>query len=449
MIYLLSRDMIPKPVMSVLVHLLDAGHDAYLAGGCIRDHLLGKEPKDYDIATDCLPTDVLATFSGAGYKVIPTGIQYGTITVVSGGMPVEVTTFRADGNYSDGRRPDVVTFSKSIEEDLARRDFTMNAIAWSLDTGLVDPFGGRHDLLDGFVRAVGNPDNRFKEDALRMLRAIRFTTVLDFVIHKGTFDAIFRNAQLLYAVSHERTRDELNKILLSSNPGRGLAYLHVTSLLTAFLPELVACYGFDQHNPNHRKSVFDHILAVVDGVTPVLHMRLAALLHDIAKPKTFIAGEDGVGHFYGHEDEGAIMATTILRRLKYDCATIDKVTFLVKEHMFPATMGRKGIRRFVARAGEHLEDLLTLRAADAAAGKTPSDVGYLDTIRQVAADMQIEGVRNPEQDLAINGHDIMDALEIKPGPEVGMLLNRMRDLIVDNPEMNDRQQLLGEVRRCR
>lgn len=429
---------LPPQVVFVLNRLRSLA-DSYLVGGCVRDHLLGRVPKDYDIATALLPDQVKPLFP----KVIPTGERYGTVAVLVAGMSIEVTTFRADGNYSDGRRPDSVTFGKTIEEDLARRDFTINAMAWAPETGLIDPFGGLDDLHAEVIRAVGDPLERFREDALRMLRAIRFAVTLRFSLLPGLGGSIFQQAAMLENVSAERIRDELNKILLSPEPVRGINLLFKTDLLRQFLPELFRCYCFEQFNDHHTFDVFDHTLATLENTPAVLHLRLAALLHDIAKPETFTL-VDGTGHFYGHEDKGAEMTKVILERLKYDRATIDKVTLLVKEHMFPDNMGTKATRRFIARVGaEHIPDLLELRLADLKGSGRPYDDSHVDRIRTILAEMETQGIAHPQSDLAVNGHDVMEALKIGPGPLVGKTLRYLQDKILENPALNNRESLLA------
>lgn len=436
---------LPAGVLAVCHALQTADHQAYLVGGCVRDHLLGQTPKDYDIATSAKPEEVIPLFS----KVIPTGIRYGTVTVLAADMPIEVTTYRTDGNYSDGRRPDVVTFGTSIQDDLARRDFTINAMAFDLRMGIVDPFGGRRDLEEGAIRAVGNPDDRFREDALRMLRAIRLACQLKMQPTQGTLKAIERCALYAQNVSMERIREEMNKILLcDGNDGVwGIGMLSITKLMPHFLPELERCYGFDQQNPHHRKDVFNHTLAVVSAIPPVLHLRLAALLHDIAKPATFTLDENGVGHFYGHEDLGAAMACDILERLKYDRDIIDKVVHLMQHHMFASDMSFKGIRRFIARVGaEHIPDLLELRLADMKGSGTPHDDYHVTLIRTVLAEMQEQGVADPKVALAVNGNDVMEVFGISPGPRVGEVLRDLTAKITDYPDLNHRSVLLEILR---
>lgn len=439
---MICPDDLPGPVQSVVKTITDAGYQAYLVGGCVRDLLLGREPKDYDVATSALPEQVAALFP----KVIPTGIQYGTVTVLHGDMSIEVTTFRGDGNYSDGRRPDSVKFARTIEEDLGRRDFTVNAMAFGLERGLIDPFGGHFDLKEKTITAVGDPLARFTEDALRMLRAIRFTATLGFELAPGLAGSIYSRSFMLENVAQERIREELNRILLSPAPERGLRLLSKTGLLEQFLPELQRCCGFDQRNPHHAFDVFTHTAHVVYEIPPALPLRLAGLLHDIGKPGTFTQ-MDGVGHFYGHDDLGAQMARTILERLKYDRETIGRVVHLVQHHMFADNMTTKGIRRWIARVGaDTVPDLLELRLADMKGSGTPHDTSHVERIRAVLEEMQAEGVAEPVSALAVNGHDVMETLGIKPGPEVGLTLKRLTEHIVDFPELNHRATLLGILR---
>ena len=304
--------------------------NAYIVGGSVRDFKIGiSEPKDYDITTNALPEEIIKIFD----KTIPTGIQHGTVTVMINGQGYEVTTYRIDGEYLDNRRPEGVTFVSNLKEDLARRDFTINALAFNEENGLIDYFGGIEDLNSKIIRAVGEPNKRFQEDALRMLRAIRFAARLDFHIEEKTLNGIKTNCNLILNVSNERIRDELCKILISDNPSKALRLLEETKILALILPELQAAVGFNQQNPHHDKDIFEHILAVVENCPAKLNLRVAGLLHDIAKPQCFTIDKEGIGHFYGHDRKGAVLSEQILRRLKFDNESISKISTLVKEHM--------------------------------------------------------------------------------------------------------------------
>ena len=284
---------IPNDVRAILDTLKINGYEGYIVGGSVRDATMGTFPKDYDITTNALPEVITKIF----YKTIPTGIKHGTITVMINAVGYEVTTYRIDGEYLDNRRPSGVTFVSSLEEDLARRDFTINALAYNAQDGLIDYFGGIRDLENKIIRAVGEPDKRFKEDALRMLRAIRFAASLDFDIEEKTMLAIKNNYNLISNISNERIRDELFKMLVSNNTTKALKLLEETKLLQVILPELQLSVGFNQQNPHHDKDIFSHILVVVEKCPPVLNIRMAALLHDIAKPDCFTIDASGIDIF--------------------------------------------------------------------------------------------------------------------------------------------------------
>lgn len=430
---------IPKTVGKILDTLHTSGEQAYLVGGCVRDMLLKRTPKDYDIATSATPDKVLALFT----RAIPTGVKYGTVAVPTRVGLVEVTTFRSDGAYTDGRRPDTVVFGTTLVEDLARRDFTINAMAYD-GVSLVDPFGGQEDLQDGIISCVGVPEERFREDALRMLRAVRLCVTRNFWLDAAVYVAVTTCAPLLANVSSERIRDEFNQIIqYGKGDVLGLHLLSLSGLLTQFLPELVACHGFDQKNPHHRKNVFWHTMSVFTHTPPRLELRLAALLHDIAKPTTFTLDANGVGHFYGHEDVGAVMADAILQRMKYSNEVREKVVLLVREHMFSDNMGKKAMRRFVVRLGEdNVRDLILFRKADVLGSGVPHNMEYLDELEATMEEMRLAHVIDPAASLAINGHDVMQALGIGPGPQVGRILTNLREAILDDPELNERGKLL-------
>jgi len=441
---------VPSPVRAVMRHFRKHGFEAYVVGGCVRDLCLGKTPKDWDLATNATPDVVQRLFR----QTRPTGIKHGTVTVIYRGMPIEVTTYRIEKGYSDFRRPDQVEFTGEIRQDLARRDFTINALALSENGTLLDFFGGLDDLQAGIIRAVGDPAERFGEDALRMLRAVRFAAQLGFEIEPETFAAIRENAHLLVHVSAERIRDEFVRALLSPAPRYAVELLRETGLLAHFLPELLEGVDFEQ-NRHHRYSVWEHNLLALEHISQhapaELHLRLAALLHDIAKPRTLTVDSEGRRHFYHHETEGARLAAEILRRLRFDNDTIKKVTHLIRHHLalhhYPE-MTDAAIRRLIRRIGlENLDDLIYLRAADRAASGTkkgPISGGtrlLLERIEQVLAADAAFGLK----DLAVNGHDVMAAAGIRPGPLVGKILNHLLEEVLDDPEKNTRTYLLPRI----
>lgn len=441
---IINKDLIPIEVLSVLYDLQGKGYVSYLVGGCVRDLILGKTPKDYDICTVATPDEIKIVFKNT--KVIDTGLKYGTVTVLFNKVPIEVTTFRKDGNYSDGRRPDKVKFGTSILQDVERRDFTMNGLLFD-GNKIYDYIKGENDLKRKKINTIGKPDDRFKEDSLRMLRAIRFSCQLGFSINPDVLLSIRRNRDLIKNVSQERIRDELIKILLSDYAIKGVELLKATELLKLILPELDKCIGFDQKNKHHRKNIYNHIIKVLDSVPNNLEVRLAALLHDIAKPITFTLGEDGEGHFYSHHLEGYSMTKTILKRLKFDNETIEKVAILVKEHMsrYPK-LRSASVKKLIGRVGkENIENLINLQIADIIGSKPPYDFKNIIELQQ-----EIERVLNEKEpislkDLAINGNDLIK-IGMKPGKDIGSLLKFLLSLILETPEFNIKENLLKQAK---
>ncbi len=438
---------LPSYIRNIINILNIYQYEAYVVGGAVRDTLLGKEPKDYDIVTSAKPDKVIDIFEKLNYQVIPTGLKHGTVTVLIDNNPVEITTFRVDGKYSDNRRPDSVTFVKTLEEDLNRRDITINAMAYHPDLGIIDYFGGESFLRQKCIKTVGNASERFKEDALRMMRAIRFSCQLDFKIEQYTFEGIQINAELIKNVSIERIRDELVKILLSDNSVKGIKLLNKSGLLEFILPEMNKCIGFDQHNPNHNKDVFKHTLKVLDSTPKNLEIRLAALLHDIAKPITFSIGEDGMGHFYNHHMKGYDMTLDILKRLKFDNQTVENVSKLVKEHMSRYPHVRNGsIKRLINRVGiDNIDNLINLQIADIIGSNPPFDFKNVIELKE-----EINRILNTEEplsvkDLEISGYDLMQ-LGMKPGKQMGIALNELLEKVLENPELNTKNHLIEEAK---
>ena len=429
---------VPQPVREMLALLRESGHAPYLVGGCVRDLLRGAEPDDYDMTSDARPEEVMALF---GADAHPTGLMHGTVTLVRGGLAVEHTTERCDGAYRDSRHPESVRFTSSIEEDLARRDFTVNAIALSPEGTLVDPFGGREDLRSGVLRCVGDPAERFAEDALRMLRALRFAARLSFRIDGETAAAIHAARTRLRAVAPERLHKELSGILC----GRQAAALleEFSDVLFELIPELAPCQGFRQYNPHHTRDVWTHTLAVVDGVPPEEPLRLAALLHDAGKPATFFFDKNLVGHFYGHQAAGAAVTAEVLRRLRYDRATAEFVTQLVAVHGRPIPDDLRGMRRMLARLGAPVcRALIQLRCADAI-GTGTADAAEQTARREAALSLlgQAEKGCSSVSTLAVSGRDLL-ALGMTQGPAVGAVLKRLLDAVLDGSAPNDRASLL-------
>ena len=446
------RAEIPDDVLALCRRLREAGHQAHLVGGGVRDMLLGRPPADFDVATDAVPEAVLALFGHT--FAIPTGLKHGTVTVLAGPdrRPVEVTTFRGEGDYLDGRRPSSVSYVKTLEEDLSRRDFTMNAIGFdALDGRLTDPFDGRGDLGRRVIRAVGDPVARFREDGLRPIRAVRQAAQLEFEIEAPTREAIPPTLDVVRKVSAERVRDELFKMLAAPRPSRGLRLMQETGLLGVVLPELLEGVGCAQ-NRFHKHDVFGHTLAVVDETRGDPVARLGALLHDVGKPRARQPREDAPDEFsfFKHELVGAEMADEICRRLKLANADRDRVVAMVKNHMFFYTPDWTDgtIRRFVRRVGgpEGLSDLFALREGDVRGrgfGEDPdAEIGELRRrIGQVAsADAALRVT-----DLALDGREVMRILGTGPGRHVGLILERLLDRVLDDPSLNQRDTLAALV----
>jgi len=438
---------IPNVVEYILNHLEFNGFQAYLIGGSTRDIFNYKSPHDYDICTDATPEQVKSLFA----KSYDTGLKHGTITIVLKDEYYEVTTMRKEGAYKDNRIPEEVFFTNSLKEDVARRDFTMNSIAIDVNRNVYDYFGGLKDIENRIIRAVGNADARFNEDALRLLRAIRLSAQHDFDIEVNTFQAIINNAYLIQMISKERIRDEMCKILMSDYPGYGIEMLEKTGLLQYIIQELCDCVGFQQCNPNHDKDVFEHIISVLNNTPKILNVRLSALLHDIAKPKCFILDDNGIGHFYHHHIEGEKLTEEILFRLKFDNKTINDVKILVREHMF--NFSEKGkiktsvIKKFMNRVGiDNLENLFCLRIADIKGSKN-KDQSKIDNVMFLVGEChRIISEKQPltVKDLAINGGDLME-IGFKQGKEIGIALNWLLEMVLINPNLNNYDDLSEHI----
>ena len=432
---------IPEQVNSILEKLQRSGYEAYVVGGCVRDALLGRVPHDWDITTSALPQQVKEVFS----RTVDTGLQHGTVTVLIGSEGYEVTTYRVDGVYEDGRHPRQVTFTPSLREDLRRRDFTINAMAYNTGDGLVDLFGGRQDLEDGIVRAVGDPVQRFNEDALRIMRAIRFSAQLGYEIEPATLSAASMLAPNLKKISWERIREELEKTLLSDRPEL-LRTAWKAGITREFIPEFDRCMEMPQNNPHHCYTVGEHILKGVSLVRSDKVLRLAMFLHDIAKPVCHTVDENGIDHFRGHTDAGREMARAILRRLKYDNATIRQVTVLVQWHDMQVRLTEPAVRKAILKIGEDLFPLfLEVKQADLLAQSTyrrEEKQEKLDKLKKLYAVITERGDCLSLRQLAVNGSDLI-ALGIKPGREVGNILAEMLEEVLDVPEHNDRDYLVS------
>ena len=436
---------LPAGVSRALSMLEDAGYEAFIVGGCVRDALRGITPKDYDITTSALPEETKSVFRD--YRVIETGIQHGTVTVMMEGMPLEITTYRTEGTYSDNRHPDSVSFTTSLREDVARRDFTMNAIAYSPVRGLIDHFGGAEDIRGGIIRCVGDPDTRFREDALRMMRGIRFASALGFAIEENTAAAIRENKERISAVSAERIRVELTKLLCGANVKNVL--MDWWDVLGVVIPEILPMHGFDQRTPYHIYDVWEHTAVAVSETPPVTHLRLSALLHDIGKPPSFFTDEKGVGHFYGHPAVSEKMAEEILARLKYDNVTRRRVVTLVREHDRIIEPTETAVKRALFRlTPEVFFNLLIIKRADNLA-QSPNyrdRLATYDRIESMAQDILERNECVSVATLAVNGGDLI-AIGMKPGKEIGEMLSLLLEQVIRGDLANDRDELLTYVKK--
>ncbi len=434
---------LPFYVENVINKLETNGYKAYIVGGSIRDIILKKIPNDYDIATDALPEDIIRIFHS--YKTLEVGKQFGTVVIVQDEACIEVTTFREDGTYLDGRRPTSVAFSKNLKEDLSRRDFTINSLAYNKKEGLVDYFGGIEDIKKGIIRTVGDPNKRFGEDYLRIIRAVRFACQLNFSIEEETLEACKTYSKFLTNISKERIHEELYKILLAGIPSRGIRTLREINALEIIIPEFVATYDFDQHHPYHNRDVFDHIMCVLDHVSPILTLRLAALFHDIGKPQTLSLDENGIGRFYGHDRVGSQMATQILRRLKASNDIIDQVTKLIGSHMSRHNdLSDKGLKRLIDKQGqEGIFNLIDLQKADKLCTKD-TDISYL-----IEREGKIQAILDREEPyskkhLLINGNDLKE-IGYKEGIQIGQILDYLLERVLDDMTLNTKKELINIV----
>ena len=431
--------MIPREVCAVLQTLERAGHEAYIVGGCVRDILMGKPPHDWDVTTSALPEETMALFD---HFAIPTGLRHGTVTVRSGETACEVTTFRTDGDYPDHRHPAAVTFTRSLREDLQRRDLTVNAMAMDVHGTLHDPFGGQADIRRRVLRCVGEPERRFQEDALRILRTLRFSATLGFAIEADTHRSLRERRDDLRYVAAERVREELTKLLCGAEVLRVL--LEDPQVLGVVLPEILPCVGFDQHNRHHCYDVWGHTAHAVAVAPSDPVLRWAMLLHDLGKPSCFTLDEQGVGHFHGHHRPGAEMAEAICRRLRFDKATAQRICTLVRYHDRPIPLTERAIRRAMNQLGvEGLRQLCAVKRADNLA-QHPDYRGRQREINEGEAIMD-ELLRKDAcfslKQLAVNGWD-MAALGLE-GPAIGQMLQTLLEAVMDGAADNDRDTLLA------
>lgn len=431
---------LPEYVQEILRRLEAAGYEAWCVGGAVRDALMGLTPGDWDVTSSAPPEETLALFAP---DALPTGLRHGTVTV-GGGHGVEVTTFRRDGVYLDNRHPEYVEFTGSLEEDLARRDFTVNAMAVNLRGELADPFGGRADLAAGILRAVGEAEKRFEEDALRILRGLRFAARLGFSIEPDTERAIRRCAPLLKNIAPERIQTEMTGILCGSHAARVL--LDYPDVLGVFLPEILSCVGFDQHSVYHCFDVWEHTARAVAAVRPLPVLRYTMLLHDLGKPETFSMDADGRGHFYGHWRRSVPLAEAVLDRLRMDHRSKETILTLVERHDCELPLSEKAVRRNLARYGEDTLRLLlevkradNLAQAEAYRGRQALISQWEDLLELVLQSGACFSLRQ----LAVKGGDLT-ALGLR-GPAVGEALRELLELVIDEKLPNDRSVLLEHI----
>lgn len=439
---------IPTGARKIIARLEQHGYEAYIVGGCVRDSLMGKRPSDWDICTSARAEEMMALFEDK--RVIPTGIQHGTLTILAEDGAYEVTTFRIDGEYLDHRHPKSVAFTRELAEDLSRRDFTINAMAWHPERGLIDLFGGVEDLRDRLVRAVGDPVQRFNEDGLRMLRMVRFATVLDFDYDPTTYDAVRKQGHLLQYISKERIQVELNKILLAAHPARGLEDLYTLGMYPYIIPMMCHTVGFAQRGGHHFLDVFEHSLLAVGVIAPELVLRLTMLLHDIGKPFVWDSSESlSYDRFDDHAAVSAKLAGKILRDLKYDNATRKDVVELIAHHNDILLPDPVNVRRALARLGEvQTRRLVQVKVADLIAhdlaGEREKILALFAEISDVIDEVVARGDCTSVKALAIGGQDMM-ALGLS-GRAIGQMLNAALELVLEKPEMNTRETLLNWVR---
>lgn len=439
---------VPDPVQFIIQELEKCGYEAYMVGGCVRDSVLGRIPHDYDICTSATPDEIIEVFPHE--QIIPTGLQHGTVTILINDEPYEITTYRIDGEYTDNRRPDSVEFTDSLIDDLKRRDFTINAMAYNLRTGLIDPFNGMRDIQHKKIRCVGSSKERFSEDALRILRAIRFASQLDFTIMSNTDWEIEQQYKSLENISTERINSELCKIISSDKLCVHMVlYEKVFSL---FIPEIKDMIGFKQNNSYHIYDVWEHTIRAVeqcdnDNIDDLI-LKLAVLFHDIGKPHSYQNGEDGFRHFKGHGRVSADMTDSIMRRLRFDNDTREKVVELVYYHDATFEVGTKYVKRWLNRIGEkQFRRLFALRRADIKAQNPKYEKDRIQKVNDI--EILLDEVLSEEscfnlKELAVNGRDLI-SIGYKPGKELGRVLNTLLQKVINEETINDKEILLYEA----
>lgn len=434
---------IPSNVEAVLERLESCGFEAFIVGGCVRDSLLGMTPKDYDVTTNARPEQMIKCFE-TDHKVIETGLKHGTVTVVSKGDNIEVTAYRVDGAYTDRRRPDSVEFTSRLEDDLSRRDFTINAMAYSHKRGLVDIFDGREDLENKILRCVGNPVKRFEEDALRIMRALRFSSRLGFAVEDGTAGAIHDCKELLREISCERILSELSQFLMGESPCELM--LRFSDVFGVIIPETIPCVGFDQRSRYHAYDVWEHTARAVENSAKDKFVRMALLFHDIAKPSCFYEDKEGRGHFTGHEKTGAQMSEQILKRMHSDNEMIKNVKTLIAYHDSDPSEDRRVIRKMISGLGfERFMRLTEVMKADNRAKQAfcLERVETLERMADIARDIENKGDCCTLKALAVSGSDLEEA-GIR-GKKLGRILSALLDSVINDELPNEREALINKA----
>ncbi len=433
---------IPQDVKNVMDILTQNGHKAYVVGGCVRDSIMNREPNDWDVTTDASPERIKELF--ASFRTVDTGIQHGTILIVSGKTPVETTTFRIDGEYTDNRHPDSVIFTQNVEDDLARRDFTINAMAYNETDGLIDPFGGINDIENKIIRCVGDPDKRFNEDALRIMRAIRFASVLGFSIEKATSESLIKNETQLASIAVERISNELIKLLCGENVFYVLS--EYRSVIGVFIPELKLEFDFAQHGKKHGYDVWMHTVHTVNNIENDPVLRLTMLLHDCGKVATHKIDENGNSTFRSHAAVGGVITENILRRLRMSKSYISTVSYLVSIHDKEVPETRAEVKKYIRDLGEeNFIRLMKIRRAD----KSGLAKGFRDiTDKVIFAYTTFDDVINSNEpyclaQLAVNGNDIKKYVDSN---EIGSTLASLLDMVIENPELNEKDTLLKKLK---
>lgn len=426
-----------------LFNILNSSYESYFVGGAVRDMILGYSINDYDITTLATPDEIRETLHM--YKTIDIGGSLGTVLARTENFSVDITPFRIEGEYKNYRKPEEVIFSKDVRDDIKRRDFTINAILYNGE--FIDYVGGIEDLKNKIIRAIGDPEERIKEDALRILRAVRFASKYDFEIEDGLKSAIISNVNLLENISYERIRDEFVKILLDKNVKLGINLLKELHILDIILPEIVETYDYDQNSKYHENNLYDHILNVVGYSPEVLEIRLAALLHDLGKPSTFSMGEDGVAHYYGHEEESSEIARNVLRRFKFSNEIIKNVRILIENHMtFQSVMTERALRRQIRKVGsDNILNLYDFMVADRLGTMKSRSADDIFKRRDRVVELLKEPISKPKF-LNFGGSDLIE-MGFTPGPEFKKILNELTELVLDDPSLNTNEKLRQIVER--